>query len=238
MSEQSSKLNLDALAQLPQEGSKLLNETVSTVNDAITEIVVRTNESLAKGILRKLLTATVTAVSIGFAGLITYSIYVNYKSKKIVDFDPVHQQMLYDEELESLIRKSKRSPQEIEEIMKRLGEFKLSDDTLKQIMEIIESEMDKGLRMPTSGESELKMIPTYVCNLPSGKEDCDVLALDLGGSNFRVLYISLRENEPPKILNKVFIVSESIMKGSGEKVKSFIYHIKIQKSKIYLFIYL
>jgi hexokinase len=40
----------------------------------------------------------------------------------------------------------------------------------------------------------------------------------LGGSNFRVLLIRLRENEEPKILNKVFIVSESIMKGTGEKL--------------------
>lgn len=100
--------------------------------------------------------------------------------------------------------------------MKRLAEFKLSDETLRQIMEIMESEMEKGLNLST--ESELKMIPTYVCHMPTGNESNDILALDLGGSNFRVLLISLRANEPPKIINKVFIVSESIMKGSGAKV--------------------
>jgi hexokinase len=82
----------------------------------------------------------------------------------------------------------------------------------------MESEMEKGLSASRNVEAELKMLPTYVCQLPTGKEANDILALDLGGSNFRVLLIRLRENETPKILNKVFIVSESIMKGSGSKV--------------------
>lgn len=82
----------------------------------------------------------------------------------------------------------------------------------------MEDEMEKGLNRTTTTEADLKMLPTYVCQLPTGRESNDILALDLGGSNFRVLLIKLRENEQPKILNKVFIVSESIMKGSGEKV--------------------
>ena len=89
-------------------------------------------------------------------------------------------------------------------------------------MEILDAEMDKGLSKLTTTEAELKMLPTYVCQLPTGRESNDILALDLGGSNFRVLLIRLRENQEPKILNKVFIVSESIMKGSGEKLFSHI----------------
>ena len=94
----------------------------------------------------------------------------------------------------------------------------MSDEVLRQIMEILDAEMDKGLNKLTTTEAEVKMLPTYVCDLPTGKESNDILALDLGGSNFRVLLIRLRENDEPKILNKVFIVSESIMKGTGEKV--------------------
>lgn len=85
-------------------------------------------------------------------------------------------------------------------------------------MEILDNEMEKGLNRMTSSEADLKMLPTHVCELPTGKENNDILALDLGGSNFRVLLIRLRENEEPKILNKVFIVSESLMKGSASKV--------------------
>ena len=78
--------------------------------------------------------------------------------------------------------------------------------------------MDKGLNRSRNSEADVKMLPTYVCQLPTGKESNDILSLDLGGSNFRVLLIRLRENEEPKIVNKVFIVSESIMKGTGEKL--------------------
>jgi hexokinase len=85
-------------------------------------------------------------------------------------------------------------------------------------MEILDAEMDKGLSKLTHTESEVKMLPTFVCKLPTGAESNDILALDLGGSNFRVLLITLRENHEPKIVNKVFIISESIMKGTGEKV--------------------
>lgn len=108
--------------------------------------------------------------------------------------------------------------QEIEEIERRLIEFKLSDETLFQIMEILDMEFDRGLRKLTNAEADIKMLPTYVTKLPTGNESNDILALDLGGSNFRVLLIRLRKNEEPKILNKVFIVSESISKGSGTKL--------------------
>ena len=87
-------------------------------------------------------------------------------------------------------------------------------------MDILESEMEKGLHRATNSEADLRMLPTYVTSLPTGKESNDILALDLGGSNFRVLLIRLRENEEPRIINKVFIVSESNMKGSGTKVSN------------------
>ena len=37
---------------------------------------------------------------------------------------------------------------------------------------------------------KVKMLITYVHSLPDGSEEGDFLALDLGGSNFRVLLIS------------------------------------------------
>ena len=90
-------------------------------------------------------------------------------------------------------------------------------------MEILEDEMEKGLSRFTNSEADVKMLPTYVTQLPTGNESNDILALDLGGSNFRVILIRLRQGEVPKILNKVFIVSESIMKGSGTKVNSLLF---------------
>lgn len=117
-----------------------------------------------------------------------------------------------------------RTPVQIQEIQKRLDELKLSEETLTHIMDIMEAEMEKGLSLTRNYEADLKMIPTFVTKFPTGSESDDILSLDLGGSNFRVLFIRLRENEEPIILNKVFIVSESIIKGTGEKLFAHIAH--------------
>ena len=76
--------------------------------------------------------------------------------------------MFNDIEFEPNFSKSKRPREEIEEIEKILNEFKLSDETLRQIMEILDNEMEKGLNRSTNSEADLKMLPTYVCQLPTG----------------------------------------------------------------------
>jgi hexokinase len=51
--------------------------------------------------------------------------------------------------------------------------------------------MFKGLDPKTHDTADIKMFPTYVRTLPDGTERGDILALDLGGTNFRVLLINL-----------------------------------------------
>ena len=55
--------------------------------------------------------------------------------------------------------------------------------------------MDMGLKEKTHDQSSVKCFPTYVNELPSGKEQGKFLALDLGGTNFRVLVIDIAENK-------------------------------------------
>ncbi len=50
-------------------------------------------------------------------------------------------------------------------------------------------EFNKGLARE-GDDVKVKMLVTYVHSLPDGSEEGDFLALDLGGSNFRVLLIS------------------------------------------------
>lgn len=57
-----------------------------------------------------------------------------------------------------------------------------------KVMEAFHLDMDKGL---AGEESSLKMIPTYV-GMPTGGEKGDFIALDLGGTNFRVLKLTLK----------------------------------------------
>ena len=49
--------------------------------------------------------------------------------------------------------------------------------------------MKQGLKKP--GQT-LKMIPSFVSNLPKGNERGKYLALDLGGTNFRVCLVELK----------------------------------------------
>ena len=51
--------------------------------------------------------------------------------------------------------------------------------------------IDKGLRKETHSNSSVKCFPTYVRELPTGHECGKFLALDLGGTNFRVVLMEI-----------------------------------------------
>lgn len=63
------------------------------------------------------------------------------------------------------------------------------DAKLKQVADAMTVEMHAGLA--SEGGSKLKMLISYVDNLPTGDEEGVYYALDLGGTNFRVLRVEL-----------------------------------------------
>lgn len=210
---------MSVISKIPEESARILNDASTTAINTYSDLseMVKTSTNSVKDYLRKVMNFSATTVSVAVIGLLGYAIYRSYRLTKPNFMNDIND-LSFLNEPEPDIGRTKRKEDEIEEIEKRLDEFKLSDEILRQIMEIIEDEIEKGLSRSMYIEANLKMLPTYVCQLPTGKETNDILALDLGGSNFRVLLIKLRANEEPKIVNKVFIVSESIMKGTGEKV--------------------
>ncbi|OBA20900.1 hypothetical protein METBIDRAFT_41349 [Metschnikowia bicuspidata var. bicuspidata NRRL YB-4993] len=66
--------------------------------------------------------------------------------------------------------------------------FHVSGDKLKQITEHFVGELDKGLS--TAG-GNIPMIPGWVLDFPTGNETGDYLAIDLGGTNLRVVLVRL-----------------------------------------------
>lgn len=54
------------------------------------------------------------------------------------------------------------------------------------------------------------------------KEQGEFLALDLGGSNFRVLLVKVRGNGEQKVEmeNQIYDIPEDIMRGSGTEVRN------------------
>jgi hexokinase len=89
-----------------------------------------------------------------------------------------------------------------------------------------QKEMDLGLR----GEvSSLKMLPSYVDN-PTGQEKGEFLALDLGGSNFRILRVILKgDGSAPEVTSRKFSLSaeetdsnaETLFGALARSIKSF-----------------
>lgn len=60
---------------------------------------------------------------------------------------------------------------------------------MRDVASRLTEEFEKGL-LREGDDVMVKMLITYVHSLPDGTEKGDFLALDLGGSNFRVLLIS------------------------------------------------
>ncbi|KAI3856650.1 hypothetical protein MKW92_028232 [Papaver armeniacum] len=88
-----------------------------------------------------------------------------------------------------------RMKSSVNEAMSILKEFEENCATpigkLRQVADAMTAEMHAGLAASESGGSQLKMLDSYVDNLPAGDELGLFYALDLGGTNFRVLRVQL-----------------------------------------------
>jgi hexokinase len=95
-------------------------------------------------------------------------------------------------------------------------------ERLRQLADAMEVEMHAGLAL--EGGSRLKMLLTYVDSLPTGDEEGLFYALDLGGTNFRVLRVQLGGREK-RIVNKdakEISIPPHIMVGSSGELFGFI----------------
>ena len=69
-----------------------------------------------------------------------------------------------------------------------MKEFDFPLEGMKEVVQLLTAAFEKGLEDERA--AVVKMFITYVHSLPDGTEEGDFLALDLGGSNFRVLQLS------------------------------------------------
>lgn len=93
----------------------------------------------------------------------------------------------------------------------------LTDEQLRELMSKLLNNINKGLDKNTNKDAIVKCFPTYVQDLPNGQEKGKFLALDLGGTNFRVLIIYLEENHF-QMESKVYSIPKDIMTGSGTQL--------------------
>lgn len=118
------------------------------------------------------------------------------------------------------------------DVQEALQTFVIPHERLVQISEDIQKEFTLGLEYG-SAKSSIAMLPSYVPALPDGTGKIVVLptfsihsletgkyvAIDLSGKNLRILLLTLNgPGKTPNVVVNNFIVSNAIMKGTGEQV--------------------
>ncbi|KAM7318932.1 hypothetical protein ACRRTK_022044 [Alexandromys fortis] len=105
------------------------------------------------------------------------------------------------------------------QIDKVLALFQLTREQLIGVRDKMRTELEYGLKKKTHALATVKMLPTYVYGMPDGTEKGKFLALDLGGTNFRVLLVKIRSGRKSvRMYNKIFTIPLEIMQGTGEEL--------------------
>ncbi|XP_032678924.1 hexokinase type 2 isoform X1 [Odontomachus brunneus] len=100
------------------------------------------------------------------------------------------------------------------EIRDACKDLVLSDEQLRLVMQKLTDEINRGLSRETHEDAIVKCFTTYVQDLPNGTEKGNFLALDLGGTNFRVLLITL-DGQNFDMKSKIYAIPQSLMLGTG-----------------------
>ncbi|CAG0901734.1 unnamed protein product [Darwinula stevensoni] len=108
---------------------------------------------------------------------------------------------------------------QVEEILKPLI---LTQDVIDRVRDVFEDEMKLGLAKNPPKLSSLQMENTFLPELPNGTESGEYLALDLGGTNFRVILMELKEGTIQREEVKYYKVPEEVRLGPGEQLFDFL----------------
>ncbi|KAH8406637.1 hypothetical protein KR222_000262 [Zaprionus bogoriensis] len=101
-------------------------------------------------------------------------------------------------------------------------QFTITDQQMHEIVVRLTKEINMGLARDTHPRAVVKCFITYVQDLPTGKERGKYLALDLGGTNFRVLLVTLVNEKQIDMMSKSFVISQALQEGPGKNLFAFI----------------
>ncbi|XP_044202873.1 hexokinase HKDC1-like isoform X1 [Thunnus albacares] len=122
--------------------------------------------------------------------------------------------------------------------------MRIHDDQLTDISARFQAEMKKGLSAESNAAAAVKMLPTHVRSTPDGSEKGQFLALDLGGSKFKVLQVKVREGMGIRrggveMEEKTYSIPKELLIGKGtelfdhvsESLKDFLHEKNISLEK-------
>uniref|UniRef100_A0A674MGH0 Phosphotransferase n=1 Tax=Takifugu rubripes TaxID=31033 RepID=A0A674MGH0_TAKRU len=101
-----------------------------------------------------------------------------------------------------------------------LEPFQLSLEKLQEVSHRLRRDMTRGLGKHSHHNAPVKMLPTFVRATPDGTEKGDFLALDLGGTHFRVLHVRVVEEEQKvlKMDSQICTIPTDMMLGPGQQL--------------------
>ncbi|XP_037945280.1 hexokinase type 2-like [Teleopsis dalmanni] len=97
--------------------------------------------------------------------------------------------------------------------------------TFPQVHEIYKrfcNQIRSGLGKHSHATADTKCYVTFVQDLPTGQEVGNYLALDLGGSNFRVLLVTLKGNYDSEQVSVTYPIHSDLMIGTAEELFDYI----------------
>ncbi|KAF2083607.1 putative glucokinase [Saccharata proteae CBS 121410] len=107
-----------------------------------------------------------------------------------------------------------------EEAKRVAAQFDFSPDNVRSAVKEFIRQMDEGLR---KDGTDLSQIPTYVTAVPNGTEKGLYMAVDLGGTNFRVCSIQLHGNSTFSLTHsKVAVPRELMVAKTSKELFSFL----------------
>ncbi|NXE74823.1 HXK2 protein, partial [Cochlearius cochlearius] len=101
------------------------------------------------------------------------------------------------------------------EVNQLLAPLRLSRADLERVQALMRREMDLGLGRETNANASVRMLPTYVRGTPDGTERGEFLALDLGGTNFRVLVVRVAQ-DGIRVASEIYVIPTTVMQGTGK----------------------
>lgn len=111
------------------------------------------------------------------------------------------------------------SEQLLDEIHQMEELFTVSGETLTKISDHFVGELTKGL---SKEGGNIPMIPGWVLDFPTGQETGDYLAIDLGGTNLRVVLVSLLGNNKFDTTQSKFALPKNMRTAKSEDLWHFI----------------
>ncbi|CDK24636.1 unnamed protein product [Kuraishia capsulata CBS 1993] len=96
--------------------------------------------------------------------------------------------------------------------------FTISPEVLKTITAHFITELQKGLDQ----EANIPMIPGWVLDFPTGQETGDYLAIDLGGTNLRVVLVTLKGNSDFSFTHSKYSLPATMRTADADDLWDFI----------------